>query len=70
MARPGRSKASDRTLAAPFDKAVASSRAYFLVKSSRSAGKPEVAEFAAWLPEETGKDTVPFAPAKPAPRKR
>jgi len=60
----------DRTLVAPFDKAVASSRAYFLVKSSRSAGKPEVAEFAAWLLEETGKDTVPFASARPASRKR
>lgn len=43
-------------LAAPFATAVASSRAYYLVRSTRSARKPEVDEFAAWLLEETGKE--------------
>ncbi len=55
----------DRQLAAPFDKAVASSRAYFLVRSPRSAGKIEVDEFARWLLEETGKEASAEAPTEP-----
>lgn len=60
----------ERQLAAPFDTAVASSRAYFLVRSTRSARKHQVDEFAAWLLEETGKETLAEAPAKPKPRRR
>jgi LysR family glycine cleavage system transcriptional activator len=60
----------EKQLAAPFPKAVASSRAYFLVRSTRSGAKPEVAEFADWLLEETGRDTLPVAAARRQARKR
>jgi len=43
----------EKQLVAPFRKAIVSSRGYYLVRSSRAAGKQEVAEFEAWLLEET-----------------
>ncbi len=43
-------------LVAPFGKAVSSSRAYFLVRSSRTASSPEVDAFSAWLHEEVRRD--------------
>ena len=58
----------EKRLAAPFDKAVDSSRAYFMVRSSRSTGKRDVDEFAAWLLGETRKDALPADETKPAPR--
>ncbi len=68
----------EKHLAAPFCQSVVSSRAYFLVRSTRTGGKPEVAEFADWLMEETSSDAPPAAKAraagkkapKPVPRKR
>lgn len=60
----------EKQLAAPFGKAVASSRAYFLVRSSRSGAKPDVAEFAEWLLQETGRDALPAPAAKRPQRKR
>jgi len=39
----------DRKLVAPFKKAMASPRSYYLLRSSVSSRKPEVAEFAAWV---------------------
>lgn len=39
----------DRKLVAPFKKAMASPRSYYLLRSSDSGRKPEVAEFAAWV---------------------
>lgn len=50
----------EKTLVTPFKKSVVSSRGYFLVRSSRAAGKREVKDFEAWLQEEAKKD----APAK------
>jgi DNA-binding transcriptional LysR family regulator len=52
----------DGRLVAPFRKTVASSRGYYLLRSERSATKPEVGAFVAWLLEETRKDS----PAQPA----
>jgi len=46
----------ERQLVTPFSRAVVSSRGYYLVRSRRSAGKRDVAEFEAWLLEETRKD--------------
>jgi DNA-binding transcriptional LysR family regulator len=43
-------------LVTPFPKSVVSSRGYYLVRAARGAGKREVADFAAWLIEETRKD--------------
>jgi DNA-binding transcriptional LysR family regulator len=40
---------SERKLVAPFKKAVASPRSYFLVQSAGAARKPEVQDFAEWL---------------------
>jgi DNA-binding transcriptional LysR family regulator len=64
----------DKHLAAPFRQSVASSRAYFVVRSTRTGAKPEVNAFAEWLLEETGRDATPApAPAKaarPAARRR
>ena len=51
----------ERQLVAPFRKSVVSSRGYFLVRSPRAAGKPEVAGFEAWLRAEAKKE----APARP-----
>jgi DNA-binding transcriptional LysR family regulator len=53
-------------LVAPFGRAVASSRAYYLVRSARAAGRGEVEEFAAWLAGEAAKDASPAAAAGPA----
>jgi DNA-binding transcriptional LysR family regulator len=39
----------DRKLVAPFKKAMASPRSYYLVRSAAAGRKPEVQEFAAWL---------------------
>lgn len=58
----------ERQLVAPFGKAVASSRAYYLLRSPRSANKAEVGEFADWLLEETGKETL--SPVPPKTRRR
>ena len=60
----------EKQLAAPFCQAVASSRAYFLVRSTRTSGKPDVAAFADWLQEETGRDAQPAATAPQAKKKR
>jgi LysR family glycine cleavage system transcriptional activator len=65
-------------LVAPFGRAVASSRAYYLVRSQRAAGRGEVQAFASWLEEETAKDSAEAdlalaaraAGATPAPRPR
>jgi DNA-binding transcriptional LysR family regulator len=46
----------EKTLVTPFKKSVVSSRGYYLVRSARAAGKQDVAEFEAWLLEETKKD--------------
>jgi LysR family transcriptional regulator, glycine cleavage system transcriptional activator len=42
-------------LIAPFKQALVGSRAYFIVESRLSAGKPQVREFAAWLLAEAGR---------------
>ena len=47
----------EKQLVAPFRKSVVSSRGYYLVRSARTGGKQEVAEFEAWLLEETKKET-------------
>jgi LysR family glycine cleavage system transcriptional activator len=46
----------DKHLVTPFKKSVVSSRGYFLVRSARAAGKKDVAEFEAWLLDETKKE--------------
>jgi DNA-binding transcriptional LysR family regulator len=46
----------DKQLVTPFKKSVVSSRGYFLVRSARAAGKKDVAEFEAWLLDETKKE--------------
>jgi LysR family transcriptional regulator, glycine cleavage system transcriptional activator len=40
-------------LVAPFKQTFVGSRAYFIIKSRLSAGKPQVREFAQWLLAET-----------------
>jgi DNA-binding transcriptional LysR family regulator len=50
----------EKQLVAPFRRSVVSSRGYYLVRPARAAGNQDVAEFEAWLLEETKKD----APAK------
>ena len=60
----------EKRLAAPFARAVDSSRAYFLVRSSRSTNKPEVDQFASWLLDETRKDAVAAPTVKRAQAKR
>jgi len=65
-------------LVALFGRAVASSRAYFLLRSARAAGRGEVQAFASWLEEETARDAAASdlppaagpAGARPAPRLR
>ena len=42
----------ERKLVAPFKKATASPRGYYLVQSAQAARKPEVQEFAAWIRDE------------------
>jgi DNA-binding transcriptional LysR family regulator len=48
----------EKTLVAPFRKSVVSTRGYYVVRSSRAAGKQDVADFQAWLLEETKKDAA------------
>jgi LysR family glycine cleavage system transcriptional activator len=43
----------ERQLVTPFSRSVVSSRGYYLVRSRRAAAKQDVAEFEAWLLEET-----------------
>jgi LysR family transcriptional regulator, glycine cleavage system transcriptional activator len=43
-------------LVAPFKQTLVGSRAYFIIESSFSAGKPHVREFAQWLLAEAGRD--------------
>jgi LysR family transcriptional regulator, glycine cleavage system transcriptional activator len=43
-------------LAAPFKQTLVGSRAYFIIESRFSAGKPQVREFAQWLLAEAGRD--------------
>src|SRR6266852_6626743 len=43
-------------LAAPFKQTLVGSRAYFIIESRFSAGKPHVREFAQWLVAEAGRD--------------
>jgi DNA-binding transcriptional LysR family regulator len=43
-------------LAAPFKQTLVGSRAYFIIESRFSAGKPHVREFAQWLLAEAGRD--------------
>src|SRR6266536_3279972 len=50
------------TLVMPFKQTLVGSRAYFIIESRLSAGKPHVREFAQWLVAEAGRD------AGPAPR--
>ena len=45
----------EKQLVTPFKRSVVSSRGYYVVRSARAAGKQDVAEFEAWLLEETGK---------------
>ncbi|MBI3376300.1 MAG: transcriptional regulator GcvA [Betaproteobacteria bacterium] len=52
----------EKKLVAPFKQDMASSRAYFLVESSRARTKPQVQAFIAWLLEETGKETLEERP--------
>lgn len=60
----------EKQLAAPFGQTVASTRAYFLVRSTRTAGKPDVAAFADWLEEETGRDAQSASTASRGRKKR
>jgi LysR family glycine cleavage system transcriptional activator len=48
----------ERTLVAPFKRAVASPRSYYLVESASAERKPEVREFAAWLRAEAASTTA------------
>jgi LysR family transcriptional regulator, glycine cleavage system transcriptional activator len=59
----------DRRLVAPFKKAIASPRSYYLVRSATAARKPEVEDFAAWLMGEVLKASDPGSSA-PAGRAR
>ena len=46
----------EKKLVTPFRKSVVSSRGYYLLRSPRAAGRPEVVEFEAWLLAETGRE--------------
>ncbi|MBC7803942.1 MAG: LysR family transcriptional regulator [Candidatus Parcubacteria bacterium] len=46
----------DKQLVTPFRKSVVSSRAYFIVRSTRAASKQDAGAFEAWLLEETRKE--------------
>jgi DNA-binding transcriptional LysR family regulator len=59
----------ERKLVAPFKKAVASPRSYYLVCSATAARKPEVQEFAAWLKAEALTTSDPGS-SSPAGRAR
>ncbi len=49
----------ERKLVAPFRKAVASPRSYYLVQSAGAARKPEAQDFAAWLRDEARAGSLP-----------
>ena len=59
----------ERKLVAPFKKAIASPRSYYLVQSNAAARKPEVQEFAAWLRAEVQTATA-AAPGSSGPAGR
>jgi DNA-binding transcriptional LysR family regulator len=48
----------DKQLVTPFRKSVASACGYYLVRSARAAGKPDVVAFEAWLVEEAKSDAT------------
>ena len=48
----------DKRLVAPFGKAVSSARAYYVIRSSRTAASQDVQDFANWLVEEAGRDAA------------
>lgn len=48
----------DKQLVTPFRKSVASACGYYLVRSARASGKPDVAAFEAWLVEEAKSDAT------------
>ena len=50
---------AERKLVAPFKKAVASPRSYYLVASAGAGRKPEVQEFAQWLREQAREGALP-----------
>ncbi|HEY8069822.1 MAG TPA: transcriptional regulator GcvA [Burkholderiales bacterium] len=54
----------EKTLVTPFRKSIVSSRGYYLLRSTRIAGKQDVAGFEAWLLEETKKEVGKEAPAR------
>jgi DNA-binding transcriptional LysR family regulator len=60
----------EKQLDAPFCRPVSSSRAYFLVRSTRTSGKPDVAAFADWLQEETSREALPAPAAARRKKKR
>ena len=60
----------DKRLVAPFGKAIASPRAYYVIRSSRTAGKHDVGDFAAWLLEEAGRDALLAAPGRTAAKNK
>ena len=45
-------------LVAPFKQTLVGSRAYFIIRSQLSAGKPQVREFAEWLVAEAGGNAI------------
>src|SRR5580704_4934948 len=56
-------------LVAPFRQTLVGSRAYFIIRSQLSAGKPQVREFAEWLGAEAGGNAKEESGSKP-PRRR
>jgi LysR family transcriptional regulator, glycine cleavage system transcriptional activator len=55
-----------RALVAPFKQTLVGSRAYFIIESRLSAGKPQVREFAQWLLAER-RTTDSTSDARPGP---
>lgn len=53
----------ERKLVAPFPRSVVSSRGYYVVRSARAAGKPEVKDFEVWLLREAKADAAKGAAA-------
>jgi len=47
-----------RALVAPFKQTLVGSRAYFIIKSPLSAGKPQVRDFAEWLVAEANRNAT------------
>jgi len=55
---------------APFKRAAEVARAYYAIVSSHAHGRPEVAEFVAWLKREAaGDEAAPAATARPRKRR-